>query len=176
MTIILESSVEVHDRFQRHLRAKAEQIAFAAAEPICEGTVTTLAVREVLLLERPAPEPADDELCVLLDDEDQQRVLNWAFDHDGWLIEAHSHIGWFGDPACMSPTDLGGLELWVPHVRWRLQRRGYAALVFGNRTLDGVGWCGSLNSSPVPVSKWVTPDRTYLSTCRTHQLMEANNA
>jgi hypothetical protein len=174
MTITIESSADLYERLTSHLRLRPEQIAFLVADEIRGGSDTRLAVRDLLLLQPRGV--AHDDWHVLLTDGDQKRVLDWAFNQDGWLIETHSHIGWLGDPARMSHTDLVGLESWVPHVRWRLQRRGYAALVFGNRTFDGIGWSGPLKSAPQLVSEWTTPNQTYPATQDTLSLLEDTDA
>lgn len=104
----------------------------------------------------------DDDLepgpwCVQLTDGAQQRVLQWASRASGLVIELHSHLGRFGDPAQMSSTDVAGLRDWVPHVRWRLRGRPYAALVAGPSTLDGLAWLGDKSDDPVAIVDWTTP-------------------
>jgi hypothetical protein len=64
--------------------------------------------------------------------------FKWAWDAGASLVEAHSH----GDtvPACFSPSDLLGLDVWVPHLRWRLRGRPYAAIVTAGDTFDAIAW------------------------------------
>ena len=40
-----------------------------------------------------------------------------------------------------------GLGDWVPHVRWRLPGRPYAALVFGDDSFDGLVWTGETSEA-----------------------------
>ena len=75
-----------------------------------------------------------------LTDETRARVIKQAHDRNACLVEVHSHPGpW---PACFSPSDLSGLAQFVPHVRWRLKRRPYGALVFAQSGFDGLAWTG----------------------------------
>jgi len=173
MTISISSSTELYATVTDHLRSRPEQVAFLIARALDQSSGGSLEVTDHLLLN-----PSDlvnDEWCVALSEKDQQQVLDWAFLRDGWLIEAHSHIGWLGDPACMSATDIAGLHSWVPHVRWRLQRRGYAALVFGNCTFDGLGWTGPLRGQPEQVANWITPARINTATQRSLRHLEDTN-
>jgi hypothetical protein len=47
-------------------------------------------------------------------------------------------------------SDLLGFEEWVPHVRWRLQGRPYAALVCAGETWDALAWRQSTRT-PEPI-------------------------
>ena len=76
---------------------------------------------------------------VSISDEQRIEILSWASSNDDALIEAHSH-GTMADPARFSGYDIDELANWVPHVRWRLSLRPYAALVFGGATFDGLAW------------------------------------
>ena len=103
-----------------------------------------------------------------LTDAGRQHVLQAALRVDGWIVEAHSH-GALGDPARFSPTDNEGLSVWIPHIRWRLPKRGYAALVLGHASVDGLAWIPG-DEIPVPVSavridaksSWATTGLSYI--------------
>lgn len=123
------------DVLMGHLRGAAERVAFGLFR--WEGVDGALPVEEVMLL-------GDTDTCVRewhveLTDAARARVLQRASTTGLALFEAHSH-GLFGDPASFSPTDLEGLDVWVPHVRWRLPLRPYAAIVVGPTSLDGLIW------------------------------------
>ena len=137
MTATFSVTGAQHAVLDGHLRGAAERVAFAVAVAAGRGLAV---VADVLLVEDDCLEPGP--WCVQLTDEAQQRILMWATARSGWLIEMHSHLGRFGDPACLSSTDLEGLASWVPHVRWRLQGRPYMAVVVGPETIDGIAWEG----------------------------------
>lgn len=73
-----------------------------------------------------------------LSDEERAVVIKWAHDRGSALVEAHAHRG--GQLAEFSPSDHTGLDAFVPHVWWRLRHRPYIALVFAERTFDGLAW------------------------------------
>jgi hypothetical protein len=81
------------------------------------------------------------EKCWLDDSQVRTDLLGWAARSELALVECHRHL--HGDPACMSWTDVIGLADWVPHVRWRIGGRPYAALVIADTTLDGLAWTGT---------------------------------
>jgi hypothetical protein len=77
------------------------------------------------------------EFQISLTDDERAKVIRWAHQQGRGLIEAHIHRD--GDPAEFSPSDLWGLNDFVPHVWWRLHQP-YAALVFGEETFDALAW------------------------------------
>jgi hypothetical protein len=152
----LRSSAEFWEMAMAHARGAPERVMFAAASDEGAGE---LELTEAFLV-------SDDDLepgpwCVQLEDVTQQRVLQWASGTAGAIVEMHSHLGRFGDPAQMSPTDVQGLRTWVPHVRWRLRGRPYVALVAGPSTLDGLVWSGDNAAAPLALAGWSTPSATH---------------
>lgn len=75
--------------------------------------------------------------------ETQAHVIKRAFDLGACLVEFHSHrSGW---PARFSGSDFHGFEEFVPHVRWRLANRPYAAIVLHQTSFDGLAWVEKLS-------------------------------
>lgn len=71
-----------------------------------------------------------------LSDETQASIIKQAFDRRSSLIEFHSHrTRW---PAQFSLSDFRGFDEFVPHARWRLGGRPYAAVVFSESGFDGL--------------------------------------
>jgi hypothetical protein len=75
-----------------------------------------------------------------LTDEMRGRVIKRAHDLGASLIEFHSHPS--QSTAQFSPSDCSGFGEFVPHVRWRLKKRPYAAFVFAPRNFDALAWSG----------------------------------
>jgi hypothetical protein len=71
-----------------------------------------------------------------LTDESRATVIKRAHVTGSALVEFHSHP-WQAKPR-FSPSDLGGLEEFVPHVMWRLKDRPYAALVVSPSGFDSL--------------------------------------
>lgn len=65
-------------------------------------------------------------------------LIKKAHDTNTCLIETHSHPG--GYPAAFSTADRIGLRETVPHMKWRLPRRPYLAMVFADGSFDALVW------------------------------------
>ena len=76
-----------------------------------------------------------------LTDAVRARVIKRAHDLGATLVEMHSHLGKW--PAQFSLSDIAGFHEWVPHVRWRLKGKPYAALVVTRKGFDGLAWIES---------------------------------
>jgi hypothetical protein len=85
-----------------------------------------------------------------LGDAARARLIKEAHDRKLCLVESHSHPGPY--PAAFSYSDLAGLEEFVPHVRWRLRGRPYAALVFAASGFDGLAWADGGAGNPEQVT------------------------
>lgn len=118
-----------------HLDARAENVAFFLADWSLPDR--QLAIRAWRAVDAGPTDP-ESLLHVSLSDETLAMVIQWACAEGACLIEAHSHGRW--SPAAFSGYDLRNLDEWVPHLRWRLQRRPYAAIVTSHRDLDALAW------------------------------------
>lgn len=122
------------EQLSRHLSGDVEQVAFLFTEPYANDH--RLRVRALQLI------PAEGfrhqgSYHVELADEIRPELIKRAWDENACLIEAHSHLD---GPAGFSSSDLAGFEEWVPHLRWRLRGRPYAALVFAPDDFDALLW------------------------------------
>jgi hypothetical protein len=135
MTALLSASAGLYRELHGDLTGRVEQVGFFLAD-YDPGR------RAFLLREwRPVPPEGFEiqtEYHVTLTDEMRPAIIKWAWDAGASLVEAHSH----GDTgvACFSPSDVWGLEEWVPHLRWRLRGRPYAAIVTAGETFDAIAW------------------------------------
>lgn len=77
---------------------------------------------------------------IALKDDMRPRMIKRAHDLECGLIEVHSHLGW--REAEFSASDLYGFSEFVPHIRWRLGKKPYAALVFAQNSFDALIWHG----------------------------------
>jgi hypothetical protein len=134
---------DTFDYLRQHL-ARPEQVVFGYAR-YHEGRfdvvdIDAIAGRDI---------ESQSKVHVALADGIRPRLIQSAWKRDLCLIEAHSH-GPEGR-AKFSMSDLLGFEEWVPHVRWRLQGRPYAALVCAGETWDAIAWRHP-PTSPEPVA------------------------
>ena len=65
-------------------------------------------------------------------------LIKRAHAYGATLVELHSHPG--SQSAAFSLSDLRGLQETVPHMRWRLQRRPYIAIVVAPTGFDALVW------------------------------------
>jgi hypothetical protein len=112
-----------------------EQVAFLLADLSDGDSTADLHLREIARV-APLDFTYQGAFHVSLADDVRPRMIKWAWDRGSCLVEAHSHLE---GPAAFSPTDLAGLEEFVPHMWWRLQRP-YAALVLAPDGFDGLAW------------------------------------
>ena len=123
-------SSELYRRMLEHLfSGRTEQLAFLLAT-MAESDRETFRVFDLYCVPSMAFS-VQTAYHINLGDEVRAQMIKWAWDNQSSLIEVHSHLG--NVEAAFSPTDLAGLEEFVPHVWWRLQGRPYAALVFSRR-------------------------------------------
>ena len=73
-----------------------------------------------------------------LTDEFRASIVKRAHDIGASIVEFHSHLG--PHPARFSPFDRLGLREFVPHVRWRLRKRPYFAVVVTHTDFDCLAW------------------------------------
>ena len=139
MKAVIELAKPIRDAVWTHLlprKQEVEQAAFLYAT-VFEGSFHVIQWEPVF---------TDDFVIqtsfhIELVDAVRARVIKRAHDLGGALIEMHSHLGKW--PAQFSPSDIAGFDEWVPHVRWRLKGRPYAALVVTRRGFDGLAWIDS---------------------------------
>jgi hypothetical protein len=73
-----------------------------------------------------------------LSDQTKAHVIKRAHDLGVSLIEIHSHTGRWKPQ--FSASDWAGFEEVVPHIRWRLNGRPYAAVVMARDGFDALAW------------------------------------
>lgn len=146
---LLELPPEVHAALQEHLlpaQPEAEEAAFVFARAVAAAPLGETVFR-CLDWEVVSPEGfAHRSLrAIELSDETRARIIKRAHDLQSSIVEFHSHP--FPYPAEFSASDHFGLELLVPHVRWRLKQRPYVAVVVAPDSFDGLVWA---TDQPVP--------------------------
>lgn len=158
MTIIA-ATAELYGLAREHLGGRVEQVGFFQADFDDERLAF------VLRAWRPMPPEAFESQSayhVTLRDEVRPQLIQWAWDAAACLVEIHSHRR--DGPATFSPSDIWGLGEWVPHVRWRLRGRPYAAIVTAGESFDALAW---LDREPSQIEQLQVGDQAYLATART---------
>lgn len=166
MAVWLSLDPSLEETLLAHMHAGAEHIAFMSGSYKAPDGV--FALNDLYII--PPDEVLYEDTHVTVGDDHRQSVLEWATSRGDMLVEAHSH-GSLGDPVAFSDLDLRGFDSWVPHVRWRLGGRPYAALVFGSTTIDGLAWVGP---SPERVSRLESAGRIHKTTGRSFARIAAD--
>lgn len=170
MSAVISAAAELYRPARLHLRGRIEQVGFFLADYDEERRAFVL--REW----RPIPPEAFEHQSayhVTLRDELRPEIIKWAWDAGTSLVEVHSH----GDDgiASFSPSDIWGFDEWVPHVRWRLRGRPYAAIVTAGDTFDALAWIDG--NVPEQIVHLEVEDDTYFATARTlPRLIELKDA
>jgi hypothetical protein len=149
----------------RHLRSNAddEEAAFLFADVESTSRGTTFHVRGWYRVE---PEDFDERGMhgIELTDACRAAIVKRAHDEGQSLIECHSHPGAMA--ATFSLYDFEGFTEFVPHVRWRLKERPYAAVVVAATTFDALAWIDPRTTAPSAVDAVTTDDRILFPTRR----------
>lgn len=149
----LRCSMSLYGQFLADMRGEYEQVGFFLVSFI-EG------VGFELLDWRSVPPDGFERQTkyhVTLSDDAQSQAIQWAFDSGLCLVEAHTHR--LEVEAAFSFSDKAGLWEWVPHVRWRLSKRPYAAIVVANDSWDGLAWVDGIDDVR-PLVSWQVDDRS----------------
>lgn len=142
---------ETYERVRAHLlppRGVCEEAAFLYTTAEVSPESIRLSVVDALLIP-PDGFASRSRFYLELVDATRAAVIKHAHDLGAGLIECHSHPGQRG--ACFSWSDLHGFDDFVPHVRWRLAGRPYAAIVFATDSVDALAWCGKTHDA-VPIA------------------------
>jgi hypothetical protein len=84
-----------------------------------------------------------------LSDQTRAGLIKKAHDMGACLVEIHCHPG--QTKVAFSLADWMGFQDFVPHIRWRLAKKPYGALVYGYDCVDGFAWVDD-NRSPISIS------------------------
>lgn len=142
MDVRIRITTGMLDRVRQHLLppgSSLEQGAFLLCRYSEAGQSATFECVELLAMQ-PTDYLEQESDYLELRDETRARLIKRAHDSGLAIVESHSHPGPY--PAALSDADLEGLAAFVPHVRWRLKNRPYAALVFARSGFDGLAWIG----------------------------------
>ncbi len=169
------------DHVQSHLfQNQLEQAAFLFATTATEDGCTLFHVEDSYLV---PPSGWDVQMDVYLEmtDEERAKILKMARDRNAAIIDCHSHphsqeAVWF------SPSDVAGITQFAQYAKWKLKGRPFAALVFGETSIDGVVWQGDFTSAEplgalsvigqarlTPTGSWFRPQSVRLNRFRTYE-------
>lgn len=140
MMYVLNLALEFRNDLWAHLlpsRPETEQAAFLFCETTIGGDRAEFTVVDSAFLQ-PDHFAAQESDYLQLSDAARIGLIRRAHALGASLVELHSHPGpW---PAAFSWSDRRGLRETVPHMRWRLKRRPYLAIVVAPDGFDALVW------------------------------------
>ncbi len=125
---------------RKHLfQNEKEQGAFLFAQAQ-EREGVTLHVQDVYLVPTRA---WDVQMDVYLEMKDSERakIMKAARDKNLCAIDCHSHPK-SGSEVWFSASDVSGISEFAQYAKWKLDGKPFAAMVWGNGSVDAVIWCG----------------------------------
>lgn len=140
MANVLKLSEDLQGRLWSHLlpeKTMREQAAFLFCRTVAENGGLVFEVVDQNFL-GPSDFAAQHSDYFELTDESRIGLIKRAHVLGASLAEFHSHPGpW---PAAFSLPDRIGLKETVPHMRWRLKKRPYLAVVVAPSGFDALVW------------------------------------
>jgi hypothetical protein len=131
----------LHSVLKMHLfQNDLEQAAFLFCQ--YEETEDSIIMRPVEIYTVPA-QAWDVQLDIYLQMSDAERgkILKMARDKRLALIDCHSHPHSNSD-VWFSPSDVAGITEFAAYVKWKLNGKPFAAIVWGEQSMDSVMWSG----------------------------------
>lgn len=145
--IVISLSQAVYQSLIDHLLPKGsddEEAAFLFVRGDCNSAQPVLTVIDWFGVDRAGFATQSSGYLELVD-EMRPTLIKRAHDLAACIVEMHSHPHpW---PAAFSPTDLRGLNEFVPHVRWRLKGKPYVAVVVAPTGFDALAWTNESGKS-----------------------------
>ena len=123
-----------------------EQGAFLFARPEERGDSLSLTVEDSYLVPSRGWEVQMD-VYLQMKDSERGKIMQKARAKRLCAIDCHSHPH-AGADVWFSPSDIKGITEFADYAKWKLDGRPFAALVWGEESVDAVVWSGDF-SEPI---------------------------
>ncbi|MCE7733591.1 MAG: hypothetical protein GPJ54_01855 [Candidatus Heimdallarchaeota archaeon] len=134
-TIILP--VKIQKTIQKYFfSSKLEQGAALFAQERWQNGNLILEVQDYYLVPKSGWEVQQD-IYLQMKDSERAKILKMAIDKGLCLIDCHSHTGIF-NKAFFSYSDISGITEFASYVKWKLNGKPFAAMVWSKGSLDSV--------------------------------------
>lgn len=131
---------------RRHLfQNKVEQGAFLFARTEATPTELRMIVEDHYLVPAHGWE-VQMEVYLQMRDSERAKIMKRAGNKNLAAIDCHSHPGAGGD-VWFSPSDVVGITEFAQYARWKLVGKPFAAVVWGEESLDAVIWHGEFSEA-----------------------------
>jgi hypothetical protein len=129
----------IAETLRGHLfQSDLEQAAFLFTTAGITQTAISLVANDLYLVP-PEGWAVQHELYLEMDDDERARIMRMARDRGAGVVDCHSHRG-SGRRTRFSPSDLARLPHFAAYAKWKLDGKPFAALVWGEDSVDGRVW------------------------------------
>ena len=122
-----------------------EQGAFMFANAHVDADEMRLVVDAIYLVPKSGWE-RQSEVYLQMRDSERAKIMKLARERGACAIDCHSHPQ-SGADVWFSPSDVHGISEFAPYAKWKLGGRPFAAIVFGEESLDAVAWKGDFTEA-----------------------------
>ncbi len=148
--INMKYAITIPEGLERVLRShlfqnELEQGAFLFAQPLRYQDELRLEAVDVYLI-RPSGWQVQLEVYLEMKDAERAKIMKIAKDRDLAVIDCHSHPG-SDDDVWFSPSDKRGISEFAAYVKWKLGGKPFTAMVWGESSVDAVGWHDSFEKA-----------------------------
>lgn len=141
MKYIIVIPQHIKEQMMTHLfQNELEQGAFLFANTVESAKQLCFSVVSAYLVP-PAGWKIQLEDYLEMDDAEKAKIMKDARDKGYAIIDCHSHPG-SKYKVCFSPSDIYGITEFVAYSKWKLDGKPFAAMVWGESSLDAIVWHG----------------------------------
>jgi hypothetical protein len=143
---IIEIPPKIHAVVARHFfQNELEQGAFLFARDDSDAGGLKLVAEDYYLVP-PSGWEHQGDIYLQMRDTERGKIMQMARAKGACAIDCHSHPHadtdvWF------SPSDVHGIGEFAPYARWKLGGRPFAAIVWGERSVDAIAWRGDFKQA-----------------------------
>lgn len=137
----------IEERLLEHLfQNDLEQGAFLFSRAL-HGTDGELRIEVVdMYLVPPEGWTVQLEFHLEMNDAERARIMKTARDRGFAIVDCHSHPRSRGRVG-FSPSDISGITDFAGYAKWKLPGQPYAAMVWGEASVDAVVWSGDFREA-----------------------------
>ena len=146
MKNIITIPIATVEMLRRHFfQSELEQGAFLFARPE-QGDCGLRMIVEDFYLVPPRGWEVQMEVYLQMRDSERAKIMKLARDKNLAAIDCHSHPH-AGDDVWFSPSDVAGITDFAQYAKWKLVGKPFAAMVWGEGSVDAVIWQGDFTSA-----------------------------
>jgi hypothetical protein len=151
--IIIPADIE-ENLLAHFFQNTVEQGAFLFSRTEVSGDAVCLNVKSAYLVP-PEGWEVQHELYLEMRDDERAKIMKLARDQASGVVDCHSHPG-SKDKVQFSASDRTGITEFAAYAKWKLPGQPFAAMVWGETSLDAVLWQGEFLNAEI-VNEVIVP-------------------